>query len=304
MQNAVLGLCKDGVDVAYLSLLRHCHFRQLHGQATPPVRSPSIATKPHKLCQLLVRWLADDLPLDVQRGGRKLAPIPIPHLLGRLGIVVHVHEGVGDAMVVEESPGARGVAAPVGAIDHDARPGAALFSHRGVADLWRLVVVADEQVADAVARLGDVPLVPVAGADELAILHGIARALLSRAVGPAEGGRLPSDAPDDSLPDLPVGVQPVGTDLRVAQSHAPRPLRQIFQALADVRCLLHHHAPRTSSANLSVPARSRCPSDHARPRNGGSVLRDRLANDVRLQNLLDDRQFEQFRHHQRSSSDS
>jgi hypothetical protein len=46
-------------------------------------------------------------------------------------------------------------------------------------------------MADAVACLSYIPLVAIAGADELAILHGIAGPLLSGAVGPAKGMSLP-----------------------------------------------------------------------------------------------------------------
>jgi hypothetical protein len=63
-----------------------------------------------------------------------------------------------------------------------------------------MIVTAHEQVADAVAGLGDVVLVAIAGADELPILHGIAGPLLSRTVGPAKGISLPPYTPGDSLP--------------------------------------------------------------------------------------------------------
>jgi len=66
------------------------------------------------------------------------------------------------------------------------------------------------------AGLGDILLMPVAGADELPILHGIAGSLLSRTIGPAEGISLPPYTLDDPLPDIPVGVQAIGADLCVA----------------------------------------------------------------------------------------
>jgi hypothetical protein len=144
-----------------------------------------------KFCQLFVRRLGDNAPLDIQRGGGKIAPVPLPHFVSRLGIVVHVNEGVGDAMAIEETSSARRISAPVGPIDRDARPGAALLSGRWALYLHRAIIIAHEEVADAVMGLGDISLVAIAGADELAILHGIAGPLLSRAVGPAKGMSLP-----------------------------------------------------------------------------------------------------------------
>jgi hypothetical protein len=143
-------------------------------------------------------------------------------------------------VAIEETPGAHSVFAPIGSIDHDARPGAALLPDRWSLYLHRSILVAHEEVADAVARLGDVSLVAIAGADELAILHGIASPLLSRTVGPAKGMSLPPDTPDDSLPDIPVRVQSVRAHLRVAESHPPGPVHQILQALARARCVFHH----------------------------------------------------------------
>ena len=105
--------------------------------------------------------------------------------------MVHVNEGVGDAVAIEEAPGARRILAPVGPIDRDARPGAALLSDGWALYLHRAIVIADVEVADAVMGLGDIPLVAIAGTDELAILHGIAGPLLSGAVRPAEGMSLP-----------------------------------------------------------------------------------------------------------------
>jgi len=120
-----------------------------------------------------------------------MALIPLPDFVSRLGIVVHVHEGVGDAVAIKETSSARGISAPVGPIDRDARPGAALLSDGWALYLNRAIIITHVEVADAVARLSDIPLVAIAGADELAILHGIAGPLLSGAVGPAEGMSLP-----------------------------------------------------------------------------------------------------------------
>jgi hypothetical protein len=79
-----------------------------------------------------------------------------------------------------------------------------------------------------VAGLGDILFVPVTGADELPILPGIARALLSRTVGPAKGVRLPSYPLDDAFPDLLVWVEPVRAYLRIAQRHATRPSGEVL----------------------------------------------------------------------------
>ena len=131
------------------------------------------------------------MPLNIQRGGGKIALVPLPHFVSRLGIIVHVNKGVGDAMAIEETSSAHGISAPVGSIDRDARPGAPLLSDRWALYFHRAIIIAHVEVADAVARLSDIPLVPIAGADELAILHGIAGPLLSRTVGPAKGMSLP-----------------------------------------------------------------------------------------------------------------
>ena len=117
------------------------------------------------------------------------------------------------------------------------------FAGIGGIDLVRHVVIAYIKMADTVACLGDIHLMPVAGADELAILHGIASALLSRAEGPAEGDGLPCDAADDPLPDIPPGIQPVGAYLGIAQSGPPGPVGQVFEALAGVGCFLHSLPP-------------------------------------------------------------
>jgi len=74
------------------------------------------------------------------------------------------------------------------------------------------------------AGFGDILLMAVARADELAILHGIAGSLLSRAVGPPESISLPTYGPDEPLPHIIVRVEPVSADLRVAQSHSSRPV--------------------------------------------------------------------------------
>lgn len=138
-------------------------------------------------------------------------------------------------MTIEETSRAYGICAPVGSVDRDLRPGATLLADRWARQLRRwLIIRAHEELTDTVACLGDVLLVAIAGADELAILHGIAGALLSRTVGPAEGVSLPPYPPDNSLPDVPGGVQPVGAGLRVAPSHPPGPVYQILQALAGV----------------------------------------------------------------------
>jgi hypothetical protein len=142
-------------------------------------------------------------------------------------------------MAIEETSNARRISTPVGSIDHDARPGATLLSDGWALYLHRSIIIAHEEVADAVARLSDIPLVAIAGADELPILHGIAGPLLSRTVGPAKGISLPPYTPGDSLPGIPIGVQPVRAHLRVAESHPPGPLYQIFQALACAGCVFH-----------------------------------------------------------------
>jgi hypothetical protein len=156
-----------------------------------------------------------------------------------LGIIVHVDEGVGNAMVIEETSRTHSISTPIGSIDHDARPGAILPSDRWALHLHRLIVIAHEEVTDAVARLSDIPLVAIARADELPILHGIAAPLLSRTVGPAKGISLPPYTPDDSLPGISVWVQPVRAYFRVAESHPPGPIYQIPQALARAGCVFH-----------------------------------------------------------------
>jgi hypothetical protein len=105
--------------------------------------------------------------------------------------MVHVDIGVRDATAIEETSGAHSVSTPVGAIDRDLRPGAIFLPDRWAAYHHRPIIIAHKEVADAVARLGDIPLVTIAGADELPILHGIAGPLLSRTERPAEGMSLP-----------------------------------------------------------------------------------------------------------------
>jgi hypothetical protein len=157
--------------------------------------------------------------------------------------MVHVNEGVGDAMAIEETSGAHSIFTPVGSIDPDARPGATLLSDGWALYLHRLIIIAHKEVADAVGRLSDIPLVAIAGADEFVILHGIAGPLLSRTVGPAKGISLPPYPPDDSLPDVPVRVQPVRAHLRVAESHPSGPVYQILQALAPIGRVFHKYPP-------------------------------------------------------------
>jgi len=127
-------------------------------------------------------------------------------------------------MAIEETPSAPTIAAPVGAIEYDARPGATLLSNRWAFHFQRSIIIAHEEVADAMAGLGDIPLVAITGTDELPILHGIAGSFLSRTVGPAEGISLPTYTLDDPLPDILVGVQAIGTHLRVAEGHPPGPV--------------------------------------------------------------------------------
>lgn len=103
---------------------------------------------------------------------------------------------------------------------------------------WWAIIIAHEEAANAMAHLGNVLLVPVARADALPILHGIASAALSRTVGPAEAISLPTDPPDDPLPNIVVGIQAVRAGLRVAQSHASRPINQFLQAFLRTGSLL------------------------------------------------------------------
>jgi hypothetical protein len=153
--------------------------------------------------------------------------------------MVHVDVGVRDAMAIEETSGAHSIATPVGSIDHDVRPGAVLLSDGWTRYLHRSIIIAHKEMADAMARLRDVPLVAIAGADKLPILHGIAGPLLSRTVGPAKGMSLLPYTSDDSLPDIPLRVQSVRAHLRVAESHPLGPVYQILQALASARCVFH-----------------------------------------------------------------
>jgi len=125
------------------------------------------------------------------------------------------------------------------AIDHDARPRATLFSHRWALHLRRSIIIAHEEVADAMAGLSDIFLVAITGTDELPILHGIAGPLLSRTVGPAEGISLPPYTFDDPLPDILVGVQAIGTHPCVTEGHPPGPVDRLLQALACAGRLLH-----------------------------------------------------------------
>lgn len=161
-------------------------------------------------------------------------------------------------MAIEETSSAQSIATPVGSIDHDARPGATLLSDGWALYLDRLIIIAHEEVADAVARLGDIPLVAIAGADELPILHGIAGPLLSRTVGPAKGKSLSPYTLDDSLPDVPVRVQPVRGHLRVAESHPPGAVYQVFQALACAGRVFHLPPMNSSSEPLPTGASARC----------------------------------------------
>lgn len=191
--------------------------------------------QPQDCGQLFVRGLGDDASFDVQRGGGKGAPVPFPHFLGGPEIAVHINQSVGYATMIEKSSRARCISAPVGSVDGDVWPGATFLADRGAGQLFlRLIIFAHEETTDAVAHRRDIHLVAIAGADELAILHGIAGALLSRTIGPAKGVRLPPYPPDNSLPDVPAGVQPVGAGLCVAPRHPPRPVCQILQALAGV----------------------------------------------------------------------
>jgi len=142
-------------------------------------------------------------------------------------------------MAIKETPGAHTIATPICAIDHDARPGATLLSDRRPLHLRRSITLAHEEVADAMAGLGDISLVAITGTDELPILHGIACSFLSRAVGPTESISVTSYGSDDPLPDILVGVQARGAHLRVMQSHPPGPVDQLLQALACAGRLLH-----------------------------------------------------------------
>jgi len=99
--------------------------------------------------------------------------------------------------------------------------------------------MAHEEVADAMAGLGDIPLMAIAGTDELPILHGIAGSFLSRAIGPTESMSVTSYGSDDPLPTILVGVQAIGAHLRVAEGHPPGPVDQLLQALACAGRLLH-----------------------------------------------------------------
>jgi hypothetical protein len=94
----------------------------------------------------------------------------------------------------------------VSSIYHDARPGTTLLSDWDASYFHGLICIVHEQMTQAVACLSNILLVPIAGADELAILHGIACPLLSRTVGPTEGVSLSPYPPDDSFPDVLVGV--------------------------------------------------------------------------------------------------
>jgi len=179
------------------------------------------------------------MPLDIQRGGGEEPAIPLPHFLGCLGIFVHIDEGVGDAVAIEKTSGADTIAAPVGAIDHDARPGATLLSDRWTLHLPRSIIIAHEEVADAMAGLGDILLMAITGTDVFAILPGIAGPLLSRTVGPTEGISLPTYALDDPLPNVLVGVQAIGAHLRITEGHPPGPVDQLLQALACAGRPLH-----------------------------------------------------------------
>jgi hypothetical protein len=104
--------------------------------------------------------------------------------------------------------------------------------------LWWAIIIAHEEAENAMAHLGDVLLMPVARADELPILHGIASALLSKTIRPAQGMCLPTTSPDDPLPNLLVGMGAVRAALRVPQSHASRPTDHFLHALLRTGSLL------------------------------------------------------------------
>jgi hypothetical protein len=99
-------------------------------------------------------------------------------------------------------------------------------------------------MTQAMTALGDILLVPIAGAYELAILHGIACPLLSRAIGPAKGVSLPSNTSDNSSPDIPIGIELIRTYFCIAMSHSPCAVDEILQALVRTGCLLHQSPPR------------------------------------------------------------
>ncbi len=103
---------------------------------------------------------------------------------------------------------------------------------------WWAIIIAHEEAANAMAHLGNVLLVPVARADELPILQGIATALLSTTIGPAQGMCLPTTPPDDPLPNLLVGIWAVRAALRVPQSHASRSINQFLQAFLRTGSIL------------------------------------------------------------------
>ena len=160
-------------------------------------------------------------------------------ILARIFNILHIDKGVGDAIAIEEAPGARSIFAPVGAIDVDVGPDTIFLPDGWGLNLYRSIAITHEKMANAVAHLSDIRLMTMTGTDESPILHGIAGPLLSRAEWPTERMSLPFYACRDSLPDIRVRVQLVGAYLRIAYEHAPSPIRKIPQALTRTGCACH-----------------------------------------------------------------
>ena len=101
-------------------------------------------------------------------------------------------------------------------------------------DLARLFVAAKKLFAhkehsDAVAVAGDVLVMPLAGADLLAILHGIAAEGHSGAKEMAVLHQVLGQSPLYLLDDFRLGEEAVGPPLDVALGHAFGPLQGFFE---------------------------------------------------------------------------
>lgn len=97
---------------------------------------------------------------------------------------------------------------------------------------------ADEEHSYTEAIAGNVLVMPFAGADLLAILHGIAAEGHSRAIEVAVVHQVLGQPSLDLLYDVREGEEAVGPPLHVALRHAPGPLQGLLEA-----DLLLHSAP-------------------------------------------------------------
>ena len=187
--------------------------RAAAGQPHPTDLSPIY---PKYLRQFLIRRLGNNPSLDIQRRCREIAPIPLLYLFGRHLVTVHIDIDVWNFVPIEKATGADGVFTPARTIYDYVRPGTVFRADGRAVHVRRCILRVYEEMAYAVACLGNIALVAIAGTDEIPILHGIARSLLSGTIGPAKGVRLPANPSHDSFPRILVRIQVIWTYLRVA----------------------------------------------------------------------------------------